>query len=111
MTWLAVCSLLLQTSAFAWSPHSLMPHKVAPAQMQMAPCHGDASQEQVSSDCCCHAGQCDCAAACSAVTALPLASLGLETLIRAHFETIRSGEQPLPPSATARFRPPISDPS
>jgi hypothetical protein len=109
----ALCSLMLQTTSFAWTPHAKAASDDAPpAQVQMEHCHGDEEAPAQAADCCCPDGQCDCVAMCAAASvALPATHGGLADLIRAHFAATRLDDRPLPPSAATRFRPPISSAS
>jgi len=110
---LAAWAVLAQTTAFAWSVHSILPHKIGDAQSQMAPsCHDHMAhgQDQSGAHHCCCGDQCSCDDFCSSA-AVPVDIAALDDLLVAHFEALQSEPDAVLSRVHLRFRPPISNPS
>ena len=110
---ITVCALLAQTSAFAWSPRSALPHKVTPTQTQQAMhCHDGAAQDHRNAHQCCCGDQCGCDEFCSnASVGMPPEFTGIGELIAAHFEALNAARAVIPAPPRSHLRPPISNPS
>lgn len=109
---LTVGALLAQTSAFAWSARSVLPHRMAPAQTQTMHCHdAGAAQDGSGAARCCCADQCSCESLCAtSAAALPAGAGGIGELIAAHFEAINSLRAVVAAPPRERLRPPIAHP-
>ena len=112
----AAWAVLAQTTAFAWSVHSILPHKIGDMQSQMAPscdghmAHGQMVHDQGSAHHCCCADQCSCDDFCSGSAAVPADISSLDELLFAHFEALQSEPDAVLSRVHLRFRPPISIP-
>jgi hypothetical protein len=104
----AACAVLAQTTAFAWSVHAILPHKISGAQEEMMHCHdgGNGSSQH------CCIDQCACDDFCpGAGAAVPAGVFSLDELISTHFDAVQITPAVPTTRADKRFRPPISNPS
>ena len=107
----AAWAVLAQTTAFAWSVHSILPHKISETTSQVAPsCHDQMSHDQGNAHHHCCGDQCSCDDFCSSA-AVPANIAVLDDLLVAHFEAVQSEPPPVFARVHLRFRPPISNPS
>jgi hypothetical protein len=108
---ITIWTLLVQATAFAWSPQSPVPHAIAFPQTEQMPCHGEDGSSAMPEDgkTCCGDNCTSCSDLCTGSNAaLPFQEGGLDQMMVAHFAALQAEPAVFPAFSLNRFRPPIA---